>query len=121
MSANFTLIIRLTLIKVICIIRPILSVLSNNKIHLMSKSKTVKIWFCILFLPSIFSLLGLILVLTAYVFDLESSQNIPVTQLVGLLFAELTMVVSGLGIVAYIKSMPKTVLSKSWVYGIRCF
>ena len=79
----------------------------------MSQLKSLKIWFYILFIPTILSILGLSLVFTAYTFDWGSNANIPVAMLVGLFFAELTMVVSGLGIVAFIKSTPKTVVIKA--------
>lgn len=74
----------------------------------MSREVSSKIWFYILFLPTVFSLQGLGIVYMSNVYEWGSELNIPATQLLGLFFAELTMVISGLGIVAFIKSVPKT-------------
>ena len=74
----------------------------------MPELKTSKIWFYILFLPSVLTVLGLGFVFAAVTFEWGSEANIPAAMLTGLFFAELTMVVSGLGLVAFIKSTPKT-------------
>ena len=78
----------------------------------MSEFKKTSIWFYILFMPSILAILGLSVVYIAYTFEWGSKTNIPVDLLAGLFFAELTMVISGLGIAAFIKSTPKTAVIK---------
>ena len=79
----------------------------------MSELKALKIWFYILFIPSIFTILGLSVVFIAYTLEWGSKANIPVALLLGLFFAELAMVISALGIVAFIKSTPKTAVIKT--------
>ncbi len=74
----------------------------------MDKLKASKIWFYILFLPSVFTVLGLSFAFAAVTFEWGSEANIPAAMLLGLFFAELTMVVSGLGLVSFIKFRPKT-------------
>ena len=80
---------------------------------IMPDSKSSKIWFYILFLPSLLAIFGLLLVLTAYTYEWGVNNKIPAALLLGLFFAELTMVISGLGIAAFIKSRPKTLLIKA--------
>ncbi len=79
----------------------------------MDKLKASKIWFYILFMPSVFTVLGLSFVFAAISLEWGSEAKIPAGMLIGLFFAELTMVVSGLGIVAFIKSTPKTPFFKA--------
>ena len=74
----------------------------------MDESKVSKIWFYILFLPSVLTMIGLGFVFAAITFEWGSDANIPAAMLIGLFFAEFTMVVSGLGLVAFIKFRPKT-------------
>lgn len=74
----------------------------------MNDTKSSKIWFYIIFLPCLITLLGLTIVYTAREFQWGSELQIPVHMLLGLFFAEFTMVISGLGIVGFIKSKPKT-------------
>lgn len=78
----------------------------------MADFKILGIWFYILFLPSALAILGLSVVYSANRFEWGSQFNIPVDLLAGLFFAELTMVISGLGIAAYIKSKQKTTVVK---------
>lgn len=78
----------------------------------MSESKSSKIWFYILFLPSFLAISGLLVVLSAHTFEWGVESKIPAAMLLALFFAELTMVISGLGIAAFIKSRPKTTLIK---------
>lgn len=78
----------------------------------MPNSNSSKIWFYILFLPSCLAILGLLVVFSAYTFEWGVDDKIPAALLLGLFFAELTMVISGLGIAAFIKSRPKTTLIK---------
>lgn len=79
----------------------------------MLELKVSKIWFYIFFLPSILVVLGLSIVFTAIIFEWGSEDKIPVAMLIGLFFAELTMVISALGIVAFIKSRPKAPILKA--------
>jgi len=79
----------------------------------MAESNSSKIWFYILFIPSILVALSLIIVFTAITFEWGSEANIPAAMLIGLFFAELIMVVSALSIVAFIKSQPKTSILKA--------
>jgi len=53
------------------------------------------------------------MVFTAITLEWGSESKIPAAMLIGLFFAELTMVISGLGIVAFIKAIPKTPMIKS--------
>jgi len=78
----------------------------------MPHSKASKAWFYIMFLPTILAILGLGIVFAAYTFEWGSENKIPAPLLLGLFFAELTMVISGLGIAAYIKSRSKTAFIK---------
>ena len=104
----------LTLVKVFyfCSVYTVMFYRSEQS-HIMSKLKSLTIWFYILFIPSISAILGLSIAFIADTFDWGSKANIPVALLVGLFFAELTMVISGLGIVAFIKSKPKTAIIKA--------
>lgn len=86
----------------------ILQQFSSNPACHMNKLKTSIIWFYLLFLPSVLTLLGLGFVFAAVTFEWGSEAKIPVAMLSGLFFAELIMVVAALGIVAFIKSTPKT-------------
>ena len=72
----------------------------------MAELKISKIWFYLLFLPTILVVLGLSIVFTAITLEWGSESKIPAAMLIGLFFAELTMVISALGIVAFIKSRP---------------
>jgi len=67
-----------------------------------------KIWFYISILPSLMTFIGLTLVYIANVFSWGVEIEVPIYMLLALFFAEITMVISGLGIVAFIKSTPKT-------------
>ena len=78
----------------------------------MSEVKALNIWFYILFLPSFLALLGLSIVFFAHAFKWGGEANIPVPLLIGLFAAEFTMVMSGLGIAAFIKFTPKTTFVK---------
>ncbi|MBL7003351.1 MAG: hypothetical protein ISR69_04935 [Gammaproteobacteria bacterium] len=68
-----------------------------------------KIWFYILFLPSALVLFSLSTVYLAFTFEWGNESNIPIPLLLGLFFAEFTMVASGLGIVAFIRTNPKSI------------
>jgi len=71
-----------------------------------------KIWFYISILPSLMTFIGLILVYIANAFSWGVEIKVPIPILLALFFAEIIMVISGLGIVAYIKSTPKTATVK---------
>jgi len=71
-----------------------------------------KIWLYISILPSLMTFIGLTLVYIANVFTWGSEINVPTPMLLALFFAEITMVISALGIVAFIKSTPKTTAVK---------
>lgn len=79
----------------------------------MSDLNISKIWFYILFLPSVLAILALSIVFSAYTFEWGAGNDIPAALLLGLFFSELTMVISGLGIAAFIKSKPKTAFIKT--------
>jgi len=72
-----------------------------------------KIWFYLTILPSVVVLLGSILVTSAYIFKWGVENEIPVAMLLALFFAEISMVISGLGIVGFIKTRPKTTRVKT--------
>ncbi len=77
--------------------------ISNMQTHAPSK-----IWFYLTILPNFVILTGLILVYSANTFKWGLENQIPVSMLLGLFFAEFSMVISGLGIVGFIKTKPKT-------------
>ena len=79
----------------------------------MPEIKISGIWFYLLLLPSILVVLGLSFVFAAISFEWGSESKIPAAMLIGLFFAELTMVISALGIVAFIKSRPKALFLKA--------
>ena len=79
----------------------------------MPELNTSKIWIYILFLPSILVVLGLSIVFTAITFEWGSEAKIPADMLIGLFFAELTMVISALSIVAFIRSRPDAPILKA--------
>ncbi len=58
--------------------------------------------------PSFVILLGLILVFSAYTFNWGVESEIPIAMLLALFFAEISMVIAGLGVVGFIKAKPKT-------------
>jgi len=67
-----------------------------------------KIWFYLMILPNFVILLGLTLVFSAYTFKWGVNSDVPVAMLLALFFAEIGMVIAGLGIVGFIKTKPKT-------------
>lgn len=73
----------------------------------MQTHASSKIWFYLTVLPSFFVLLGLTLVTSAYTFEWGVDGEIPVAMLLALFFSEFSMVISGLGIVGFIKTKPK--------------
>ena len=79
----------------------------------MPNFNSSRVWFYILFLPSFLAIFGLLVVISANTFAWGAQSNIPAALLLGLFFAELTMVISGLGIAAFIKSRPKTAFIKA--------
>lgn len=79
----------------------------------MPEVNALKIWFYIMFFPSILALLGISVVFFAHAYEWGAAVSIPGPLLIGLFFAELTMVISGLGIAAFIKSTPKTTFVKA--------
>jgi len=79
----------------------------------MQTHASSKIWFYLTILPSLVVLLGSTLVTSAYTFKWGIDNEIPVAMLLALFFAEISMVISGLGIVGFIKTRPKTTGVKS--------
>lgn len=73
----------------------------------MSETYNSKTWLYISFVPSIIATLGLTLVISARLFQWGVESDIPAEKLLGLFFAEITMVASGLGIASYLKSPHK--------------
>ena len=80
----------------------------------MPALKVSKIWIYLLFLPSVLVVLGLALVFTATSLEWGSESKIPAAILIGLFFAELSMVISALGVVAFIKSRPKALIFRAF-------
>ena len=74
----------------------------------MQTHASSKIWFYLTILPNFVILLGLTLVFSAYSFKWGVESEIPVAMLLALFFAEISMVIAGLGIVGFIKTKPKT-------------
>ena len=66
------------------------------------------IWLYLMILPTLVILLGLTLVLSAYTLNWGVESEIPVAMLLALFFAEISMVIAGLGVVGFIKTKPKT-------------
>ncbi len=66
------------------------------------------IWLYLMILPTLVILLGLTLVFSAYTLNWGVESEIPVAMLLALFFAEISMVIAGLGIVGFIKTNPKT-------------
>ncbi|MCW9013429.1 MAG: hypothetical protein OQL06_06565 [Gammaproteobacteria bacterium] len=60
------------------------------------------------FTPSVIAFTGITLAICARTFQWGADNDIPAANLIALFFAEITMVASGLGIAAYIKSRYKT-------------
>lgn len=79
----------------------------------MPEVKVSKIWFYILFIPSILAVMGSGIVFIANSFEWGSESGIPAAMLIGLFFAEVTMVISALGIIAYIKIRPQAPVLKA--------
>jgi len=71
-----------------------------------------KIWFYISILPSLITFTGLVLYYIANMFSWGIEINVPTPLLLALFFSEFTMVISGLGIVAFIKTTQKTAIVK---------
>ena len=80
----------------------------------MPELNVSRIWTYLLFLPSFLVVLSLSIVFAAITFKWGSEAKIPAAMLIGLFFAELTMVISALGIVAFIKSRPKAPILKTF-------
>ena len=74
----------------------------------MTNLQTPKIWFYLSILPNFVVILGLTLVFFANTFQWGIENEIPVSMLLGLFFAEFSMVIAGLGIVGFIKTRPKS-------------
>jgi len=74
----------------------------------MQTHASSKIWFYLTILPSVIVLLGITLVTSSYIFKWGVDSEIPVAMLLALFFSEFSMVISGLGIVGFIKTRPKT-------------
>ena len=92
----------------------ILGYFSNNNSCHMPELNVSRIWTYLLFLPSFLVVLSLSIVFAAITFKWGSEAKIPAAMLIGLFFAELTMVISALGIVAFIKSRPKAPILKTF-------
>ena len=82
----------------------------------MQKTPLSKIWFYLTILPTFAILLGLTLVFSAHLFKWGVESEIPAAMLLALFFAEISMVICGLGIVGFIKTKPKTTKNKFLVF-----
>ncbi|RDH85633.1 MAG: hypothetical protein DIZ80_01505 [endosymbiont of Galathealinum brachiosum] len=79
----------------------------------MQTHASSKVWFFLTILPNFVILLGSTLVFSAYTFKWGVESDIPIAMLLTLFFAEIGMVIAGLGVVGFIKTKPKTTKIKA--------